>query len=631
VFDVLTVAAVADELRATILDGRIQRIGLVDPVTVAAEVYARGRRRALIASADPQTARLLLAEQMPSLDTALITPFLLQARKYLRGGVIVGIDQPPLERVVRLSIVRRLPPHNAKRRRRRAEAAAAAQPDLLEEHEQLDEPEDGDSADLDIYGDAEVVRLDLAIEIMGRHSNLILVDADGLVMESVKRVTPSMSRVRPVLPRRPYTLPPPLERPDPRRLTSAGAEALLASAKPNDVLAQVLVRGLRGVSPPIGREIAFRVAGDAAVRAGDLPTESASTLAREVRGLFEPLVTGAWAPRVYERAGEVVDYAAIEMRHLAAVEQDIVLESISAAVARAQESSAGGSPAGPQDHTQRRARLAQAVRRERDKARQRLRSMEEQRARAEDAERYRRWGELIFSYLWQIEPGQTELAVEDQRIPLDPAISPQENAQSFFEQYRRSQRAEAALPEREEGAVARMGYFEQLLTQVEQADGFAAIEALREEFEAQAGTSTDGKPQGRAARAPKRPPTLGSAEGHAILIGRSGRENDLVTFDIASPDDTWLHARGMPGSHVIIRWLRPGQEEDEATVETAAALAAYFSGARDSGTVEVDVAKRRHVRKIKGAGPGMVTYRNERTIPVHPLDEAALRREGRLT
>ncbi|MDQ4100312.1 MAG: NFACT family protein, partial [Chloroflexota bacterium] len=284
-FDVLTAAAVADELREEILDGRIQRIGLVDSTTVAAEVYARGRRRALIASADPQRARLLLAASMPSLDPALITPFMLQARKYLRGGVLVGIDQPPLERVVRLSIAKRLPPHNATRSRRRAAAA----PDI-----EGDEDED-DTDSLAIYGDVEVIRLDLAVEIMGRHSNIILVDADGLIMESIKRVTPKMSRVRPVLPRRPYTLPPPLERPDPRRLTSAGAEALLATAKPSETLAQVLVRGLRAISPPLGREIAFRVAGDAAVRVGDLPIEDAGALARTIRELFEPLVTNAWA------------------------------------------------------------------------------------------------------------------------------------------------------------------------------------------------------------------------------------------------------------------------------------------------------------------------------------------------
>ena len=120
------------------------------------------------------------------------------------------------------------------------------------------------------------------------------------------------------------------------------------------------------------------------------------------------------------------------------------------------------------------------------------------------------------------------------------------------------------------------------------------------------------------------------AAGNMVYIGRSGKENDQVTFTVAGPDDTWLHARGVPGSHVVIRWLRPVEEEDPDAVETAAALAAWYSASRDSGSVEVDVARRRHVKKIKGSGPGMVTYRNEHTVAVRPRDEETLKRDGRL-
>ncbi|HKG24394.1 MAG TPA: NFACT RNA binding domain-containing protein, partial [Thermomicrobiales bacterium] len=109
--------------------------------------------------------------------------------------------------------------------------------------------------------------------------------------------------------------------------------------------------------------------------------------------------------------------------------------------------------------------------------------------------------------------------------------------------------------------------------------------------------------------------------GNAIYVGRSGAENDAVTFDLAGPNDTWLHARGVPGSHVIVRWRDPAGNEDEETLRRAAALAAHYSAARASGTVEVDATRRRYVRKIKGTGPGMVTYRNERTLAVRPRDE----------
>jgi predicted ribosome quality control (RQC) complex YloA/Tae2 family protein len=126
-------------------------------------------------------------------------------------------------------------------------------------------------------------------------------------------------------------------------------------------------------------------------------------------------------------------------------------------------------------------------------------------------------------------------------------------------------------------------------------------------------------------RAPdRRPRPLHDAAGNAVYIGRSGAQNDQVTFDLAGPNDTWLHARGVPGSHVVVRWHGPGDEEDPATIEAAAALAAFYSAARASASVEVDATRRRHVRKIKGAGPGMVTYRNERTLAVRPADEAGV-------
>jgi predicted ribosome quality control (RQC) complex YloA/Tae2 family protein len=164
---------------------------------------------------------------------------------------------------------------------------------------------------------------------------------------------------------------------------------------------------------------------------------------------------------------------------------------------------------------------------------------------------------------------------------------------------------------------------------VEQAAGFAEIEALTHEWDAHrpsgSGDDKGGKSKPRKEAGVKRPRPLLDRDGNAVYVGHSGRQNDLVTFDLAGPDDTWLHARGVAGSHVIVRWRSPRAEEDPETIEAAAALAAYYSAARDSGSVEVDVTRRRHVRKIKGAGPGMVTYRQERTIAVRPAPKDALR------
>ncbi|HYI25052.1 MAG TPA: NFACT RNA binding domain-containing protein [Thermomicrobiales bacterium] len=611
-YDVLTVAAVVDELTATVLDGRIQKIGLVNQLEIALEVYARHRRRALVASATASSPGLSLVERLPSTDPSLITPFGLQLRKYVRGGFLVGVDQPPMERIVRFSIVKRLGPHNDK-----------------------DEPaETDDEPDSDDDGDAwshDANRVDLIVETMGRHSNILLVDADGSIMESAKRVTSHMSRVRPILPRLPYTPPPIPDRPDPRLVTSTTAGTLLAAAKPGARIAETLVRGMRGVSPQIAREVAFRIAGSPDAQIVDLPDETAVDLARTVRNLFEPMLTHTWQPVVYEQDGEPIAYAATPMQHLAAIADEREVESISEAIETLATDTV---VTGPRDHAQRRARIAAAVGREEDRVRQRLHALREQHRRSEQAEALRTWGEMIFAYLWQIQPGDTVLAIEGMDdIPLDPSMSAKDNAQHYFDEYRKAQRAGSQLPEHIATAETELSYLDQLRTQVEQADGFAAIEALRQEFEDHTGGRQEvgERPGSRSRRKEnRRVAGMPDAAGNMVFIGRSGRENDQVTFDIGGPEDTWLHARGVPGSHVIIRWQRPTDDEDETSVETAAAIAAYYSRSRNSGTVEVDVTRRKNVRKIKGAGPGMVTYRNERTIVVRPQDEAALRASGHL-
>src|SRR5680860_507869 len=185
---------------------------------------------------------------------------------------------------------------------------------------------------------------------MGRHSNLILVDSEGAIMESAKRVTTRMSRVRPILPKLPYTMPPVPDKPDPRRLTSAGVETLLAPAKSSASLADVLVRGLRGVSPQIAREIVFQLSGQTTTKVSALTPDVTTDLARHTRNLFEPLLTRTWQPVVYEQEDLPIGYAAIPMTHLAAIAASKVVDSISEAVAVLRE--AGVEP-GPRDHAQR--------------------------------------------------------------------------------------------------------------------------------------------------------------------------------------------------------------------------------------------------------------------------------------
>jgi predicted ribosome quality control (RQC) complex YloA/Tae2 family protein len=615
-FDVLTIAAMAEELGEILIDRPVRNVGLIDRRTLALGIFVRGRERFLIASVDPENSYLLWTDREPAVDAQLVTPFLLLLRKYVRGGVIASVQQPPLERVIQVSIAKRLSGHNE------PEIAAPAP---------ADEAENEDEAEHE--GETDATFVHLSIEIMGRRGNIILVDDDDFIMESIKRVTPAMSRVRPIAPRLRFTSPPPQRGSDPRSFSAAIAREVFATANPDEPAARILTRALAATSPQLAEEIVFRAAGSASIRVGDLAPDLDPVIARETRHLFEPLLTSAWSPMLYSSdEGEIVAFAAIPLEHLggqfSATKVDSILKAVDEATRQFETE---GSPT---KHARRRARLVDAIARVADRTKSRLDSLQEQQRRSLEADELRQKGELIYAYLWMIKPGQAELSVDDQTIALDPALSPSDNAQAYFERYRKLQAADDQLPALIDGAEHQLRYLDELRTLASQATKFEDVEAIAVEwdrYEREHGIkgAANGKSYRRSAP-PKRTRPLYDRTGALVYLGRSGAENDRITFEIAGADDTWLHARGVPGSHVIVRRQGGSEAEFEAALNRAASLAAYYSGARNSGTVEVDIAKRRDVRKIKGAGLGMVTYRNERTIPVRPANEEELGLAARL-
>ncbi|MDI3340990.1 MAG: NFACT RNA binding domain-containing protein [Sphaerobacter sp.] len=592
-FDVLTIAALADEFADRLVGGRIQRVLQLDDATIGLEVYAEHQRTILVASADNRNPRLYLSAERLSADPDRVTPLLLLLRKYARGGRVAAVQQPPLERIMRISIAKGFYPDN---RRDGATGPTGGEDD---------EP--------------TIVYSHLIVELMGRRSNVILTDDDGRILDAIKRVTPEMSRVRPILPGRAYVPPPPRAGVlDPRHLTVASLADLLASAPPDEVLADLLVRSLAGFSPQMAREAASRATGavEARVAAATGPDRVAA-LAAAIAAVIAPLDTGAWDPCVAVADGQAVAFAATPLAHLTGVEVER-FPTMSAAIERWLALAGATAPVA---QAQRRAKLIAEIRSARERVEARLRSLEDERARAEAAVRWRTMGELIYAYLSDIAPGQTELVVDGLTIPLDPALSPSDNAQAYFERYRKARAATEHLPELIAAARVERDYLAQLETLAGFAEGIEQIEQVRQEWESYRDrhTRSSGAPRRRAA--PKRPDALRTARGDLIYIGRNGRQNELITFELAGPDDTWLHARGLPGAHVVVRWAGP---PDDEILSQAAALAAYFSAGRQATTVAVDATARRHVRKMKGAGPGMVTYRHERTLQVRPTAPAEL-------
>jgi len=590
-FDSLTTAALADQLSQQIENGRVQQLGLISRQAVWFEIYASRRRSYLIASAENQAPAVYLTDTEPVWDRQLVTPLLLLLRKYARGGRVISVQQPPLERIITLTF----------------SAGRAPRPEPL--HPELSDVEDEDDDD-DTEGEVDAIFTHLHCEIMGRHSNLILVDDANLIIESAKRVTTSMSRVRPIAPRRPFIPPPPRHALDPRLVTEADLNSVVQQVSDPRALFKKLPSIVRGMSPQVAAEAVYR-ASDGYER-----TIQPAMLAQAIRHLFEPMLTSTWRPVIYRDDDDVpVGYAAQPMRHLASVFREESVGSISRAIEI--DAGVGESAPGGGRHAVRATRLVAAVEDAIKRIESKLDALDVEVDRHQNREQFREWGELIFGYLWQIKPGDRELVVNDQRIPLDPRVDPREQARQYIQQYRDAKSADQQIGSVRAGSELELSYLRQLRTLAQQAVGIQDIEDLEAEWRSRKPTGTETRPLKRSS-AKKRTTPLLDVKGHAIYVGKSGSENDRVTFDLAGPDDTWLHARGVPGSHVIVRWNGP-ERDDDAVLLRAAELAAFFSQSRASGRVEVDITPRRFVRKIKGAGPGMVTYRNERTVSVAPV------------
>ena len=590
-FDALTMHAVRDELEARLLGGYVEKVVPLSALEVGLRIHSQHRDFSLLMSADPQSARIHLVRGTLRRLSEEVTPFLLLLRKYVRDGRIVAFRQPTLERVIEMPVETR--------------------------------QEDGSTA-----------ASTLIIETMGRHSNVILVGSDGKVMDALKRVPPSLSRQRPVLPHLPYSPPPPAEKLNPqspilaRQLATASKQA-----GPGSALWRFLQETVTGLGPLSAREVVYRALGDAAAPMGRVTSWQEVTDA--LRDLLRPLEIHQWSPCIVLEEGVVLHYAPYLLTQFPEARVERV-ESISEVVERAYSERLrlrpGEALRGPL-RASAQARLDRVQRKE-DSLRQAL-------TRGEKAEELKLKGQAILTSVAQIRPGQTELPWDKTAIALDPKLSPSDNAQRYFREYAKARDAAKEIPELLETVGLEKGYLLQMLTLVELAEGEVELRALSRELAetregavggsgSPAGAGSYGnrgkvRPGQKPGKQKPEPPSgtvkrLTSTEGYQLLVGGSAKGNERVTFDLGTGNDLWLHARGVPGAHVILKV--GGREPSRGTLLEAARLAALHSQARGSTKVPVDYTLQRYVKKVKGGPTGLVTYSQEKTVRVDAGREA---------
>ncbi len=454
----------------------------------------------------------------------------------------------------------------------------------------------------------------LICELTGRHGNAVLIDEDGDIIEAGKHVTARVNRYRQTQPGLSYVPPPAFDRISPAQAT---AEVVAERAEdPGDAkLAKWLRTNFHGCSDVFMAEVCRRAGLSPEMPAADMAAERAPRLADALAGIaLEAGRPGrSW---VYgDDSGQASMAWPTELTHLAEPAIEVVdslslaIESIHAAkVMRGQMSAL-------------RARIGSAVRQAEKKSRRVMRTRRAAVDRARDAEVDRETGELLMGWMHQIEPGIDEVTLPafdgsgDVTVRLSPQLSALENAQHYFNRYKKSQRLSKLAPKLLAAARHELDYLTQVETQVELAEDVDDLERIEEELVKQ-GLAKPRKQQAAPdAKRRKGPRTATTADGFALLYGKNGTENDEV-LRAAGPTDLWFHVKGAPGSHVALRTGGRPEDVPETSVYEAALLAARLSSQRRGSKVEVDVAQAKDVRKPKRGRPGLAYYHAERTISV---------------
>lgn len=439
----------------------------------------------------------------------------------------------------------------------------------------------------------------LVAEPMGKHANLVLV-REGTVVGVARPVPPERSRVRPLLPGLPYRPPPPDPRPKPGELDGAALfDCLRQVPQP---LWQALLRCVAGVGPLLAYELAWRT-GDPEVTACE--PARACALAELLEELRDRVTSGRFDPHLYGPDPAPVAFAPFPYGCL----EDLPARRVRMSEALERVVDVRARTARLEAHRQALVSRIRALAARKTAALQQVRLELEE---AQKADRLREWGTLLLAYSAQVPKGASSVRLpgyqgEPVDIPVDPARTAVENAREYFRRHAKLRAALRALPQR---AVA-------LAQEVDFLDGLrvhAECATTHQELEEVAAELPGARPRrGRPARSAPRAFTV---DGFQVLVGRSNRDNDRVTFQLAGPRDLWFHARGVPGAHVVLK--TGGRVPAEDTLRRVAAVAAYYSGARTSPAVDVDYTERRFVRRVPGGLPGRVTYREERTLRVSP-------------
>ena len=566
--DGLTVGFAARELNKMLRGGRIDKITQPERDTAVLVIRAGGANHRLLLCASPNNARCHLT--MGTYSNPLEPPALcMLMRKQLTGARITEIRQVGGDRIVHVDM------------------------DAVNE-----------------LGDHVLRRL--VLEIMGRHSNLLLLDENGRILEATRHVNPEMSRVRQIQPGMAYLPPPAQDKLDPETLTGEELYAKL-STLPAGRFSRALAETVTGLSRVSAEELACRV-----LQGREWPDDLKDACDR-LEDLLRRLPAMADARVLYGENGETEDVFAFPY-----LSERTDTQRPCRTLSEALEIYYGSRDV-RERLSQRSASMIRMLKGQLERCQRKLAIQIEELSSAERMEEYRRMGEAINANLYQLKKGMTEATLPDWNdpaggtitVPLDIRLTPGQNAQRYFKKYQKARSAREIAAQQRDRTLAEIDYLEGMLLDVDKCVGESELEEIRQEL-VRTGymKKTTNRRQQRQLPQSK-PYRYLSDDGIGILVGKNAAQNDRITLG-AKPGETWLHAKEMPGSHVII--CCEG-EIPQTTMKQAALLAAWYSKGQRSSMVPVDYTLRKYVKKPSGAAPGKVIYTHQKTAYMTPEEE----------
>lgn len=568
--DGITLHFVKTELEQTVLGARVEKVHQPSKAEIVLLLRTRSGAFRLFLSAESASARVHLT-QFPTENPQNPPMLCMLFRKHLTGATLVGIRQAGLDRILFL---------------------------------------DFDAANE--IGDK--VKLTLCIEITGQHSNIILIDGNGKIIDAVKRVDETKSSVREVLPNCTYVLPP---RQDKINLLSASVEQAAARVKlqKNQQLAKAFMQSVEGISPIVSRELAHLAAGDCTCAVEVVPKQQIAAALENVKRCLQ-----TDAPQyctVYNEEDKPFDFSFLDITQYGAFYKKTYADSFCALldafyferdrVLRAKRKAGD---------------LYKALHTLQERTARKISNQQAELSACADKEQLRVFAELINANQYALTKGSPVYEVpnyyannENVRIPVNPALSPAQNAQKYYKAYKKAHTAEKMLVGLIEKGEQEILYFDSVLDTLSRAETESELTLIRQEL-------IDGgylkRKKGGKLRLPKELPPyqFKTSEGFTVLVGRNNTQNDKLTLKTAKNYDMWLHTQNFAGSHTVI--LSENREITDKAIVEAAEIAAFFSSAKEAQKVPVDYTLIKNIKKPVGAKPGKVIYHVYNTVFVTP-------------